>query len=52
MTTPAVSAAALDPSPLPSGMSLSISSAMGGKSIAYVGGHRQRGAPDEIVFAG
>ena len=52
MTTPAVRAAALEPSPLPSGISLSISSAMGGKNIADIGGHGQCGAPDQIVFAG
>jgi len=52
MTTPAVRAAALEPSPLPSGISLSIFECDLGKGIAYIGAHCQRGAPDEIVLTG
>ena len=50
MTTPAVNAAALEPSPLPMGMSLWMRSSMGGMVMWTSRADRQRGLPDQVVL--
>ena len=49
ITTPAVSAAALDPMPLPSGISLRISSSMGGISMPWLAATASGRLPDQVV---
>ena len=51
ITTPAVSAAALDPRPLPIGIWLSMIEIDRRELAAGVPGHRQRRLPDQVVLA-
>ena len=52
ITTPAVSAAALDPRPFAE-RNLVVNPQVDGREYGIgVGGHRERGAPDQIVFTG
>ena len=52
ITTPAVSAAALEPRPLPIGISLRMRSSMGGMRQPLLRRHRQRRLPDQILRGG
>ena len=52
ITTPAVSAAALDPMPLPRGMSFWIRSSMGGSCMPCSPRHGEGGLPDQVIGAG